>query len=71
LQYPSGAFVLSNGLFSVVIGFGAKVVLGEAAQRNMFAPFGTVAVCTVGMAMTLVVVSVVRGLRPAQVLRFA
>lgn len=64
IEYPSGAFILSNGLFSVVIGFGAKVLLFEPGNRNLHVPIKTVLVYTVGMLMTVVIVFITRSLRP-------
>src|ERR1700709_527767 len=58
IEYPSGAFILSNGLFTIVIGFTAKVLLLEPGDRNMRAPIKTLLCYTVGMLMMLIVVFV-------------
>jgi hypothetical protein len=64
LEYPSGAFVFAYGLFSVVIGFSAKVVLFEPGERNLRSPFETMLCYTVSMAMILLVCFLVKALRP-------
>jgi hypothetical protein len=66
LRYPSGAFIFSNGLFSVVMGFGAKVILGEKAESHLAAPIMTMVVYAVSMMMMLIVAVIVRHLRPAK-----
>ena len=63
IDYPSGAFILSNGLFSVVIGFGAKVLLLQPGDRNLLVPVKTVLIYTVGMVMTVIVVFLTKELR--------
>ena len=68
IEYPSGSFVMANGLFSVIVGFGAKVVLFEPGDRNLRAPVQTVLIYTVGMLMTVFVVFLTQGLRPKQAL---
>jgi hypothetical protein len=66
LDYPSGAFVFSNGLFSVVMGLGAKVLLFEPGERNLMAPNKTMLCYCVGMLMILLTCFVVRLLRPSR-----
>jgi hypothetical protein len=64
VAYPSGAFILANGLFSVVIGFAAKVLLFEPGERNMMDPIGTMLCYCLGMGMILGVAYLTRVLRP-------
>jgi hypothetical protein len=66
LEYPSGAFIFANGLFSVVIGLSAKVLLFEPGGRNLLAPNKTMFCYCVGMFMMLGVCFLVKILRPAR-----
>ena len=68
LDYPSGAFIFGNGLFSVVIGLSAKVLLFEPGERNLLSPIKTMLCYTVGMGMMLLVCFLVRALRPQRAL---
>ena len=64
LGYPSGAFILANGLNSVVIGLSAKVLLGQPGDRNLQSPVKTMLCYCVGMLMMLIVCFITRALRP-------
>src|ERR1700722_10051406 len=64
LEYPSGAFVFANGLFSVVLGLSTKVLLFEPGERNLLSAIKTMLCYTVGMGMILIVCFLVKALRP-------
>ena len=64
LAYPSGAYVLGSGLFSVVVGFAAKILFFEPGQRNLLAPNTTMLAYCAGMLGILIASVVTRFLRP-------
>jgi hypothetical protein len=66
LDFPSGAFIFANGLFSVVMGLSAKELLFEPGERNLMAPNKTMLCYCVGMFMMLGVCFLVKILRPAR-----
>src|ERR1700712_3240685 len=49
LQYPSGAYVFFNAIFSSILGMVTKAVLGEPLQTNLIDPQRTLSVYLVGM----------------------
>ncbi len=66
LMYPSGAFVLFNALFSMIIGVVVKTVLGEPLNSNLSAPEQTLLVYLAGMVFILIAVLFSSRLRAKQ-----
>ncbi len=56
LQYPSGAYVFFNALFSCTVGMVAKALLGEPLQTNLLDAQLTLSVYLVGMCSLLAAV---------------
>ena len=63
LQFPSGAYVFFNAMFSCVVGMIAKALLGEALQTNLIGAQHTLSVYLVGMCAMLAAVLLNRRFR--------
>jgi hypothetical protein len=66
IEYTSGAFIFFNGIFTCLLGIGAKVLLFERGDGNLTSPRITMLVYCVGMAGMLVAATITRGLRPRE-----
>ncbi len=50
IEYTSGAFIFFNGMFTVIVGMAAKVLLWQAGDRNLRNPRSTILCYCIGMA---------------------
>ena len=63
IEYTSGAFIFFNGLFTVVLGMAAKVVMWQAGNRNLLNPRSTMICYCLSMAGMWLAATVSSGLR--------
>ena len=63
MAYPSGAFIGSNAIITLVIPLCVKAVLGEAADSRLAAPMRSLEVYAGGMSAMLLAAVVSRSLR--------
>jgi hypothetical protein len=68
IVYPSGVFILSNAIFTIVLPAVAKAILREPADSNLRASLRTIEVYLVGMVAMLIAAIVSRRFRPRKAL---
>src|ERR1700728_1611617 len=64
ISYPSGAFILFNAIFTMVLPGVTKALLREPADSNLRAPMRTIEVYLIGMVGMLIAAAVSRRVRP-------
>jgi hypothetical protein len=68
ISYPSGAFILFNAIFTMVLPGVTKAILREPADSNLRAPMRTIEVYLIGMVGMLIAAAVSRRFRPRKAL---